>query len=150
MVTVPTAKPVTTPPELTDALLLLLLHTPPATGSVNVPGDPRQIVEGPEIVPAVRTDVIFTILVAIAEPQPLVTVYIIVSNPAETAVSTPAPVMLACILLILHVPPGAASVYIVKPPTHIVDGPTITPATGAALTVTVVVATAVPQLPDTV
>ena len=70
----------------------------------------------------------------------------------DSAVTTPALVTVARLLLMLHVPPGVlvVSVYKVNVPAHMMPGPAIVPATGATLTVTVFVVLAVPQPVTTV
>jgi hypothetical protein len=50
----------------------------------------------------------------------------------------------------VHVPPGAASVYKVNVPTHIDEGPLMAAAAGTGITVSTAVATALPQLEVTV
>lgn len=48
-------------------------------------------------------------------------------------------------LLLPHAPPPAVSVKVISEPAHTPDGPLIVPVAAVALTVTVFVATAVPQ-----
>jgi hypothetical protein len=52
MITVPAARPVTSPPPPTMAFTLLALHTPPVPVVANVIVDPTQTVENPVIKPA--------------------------------------------------------------------------------------------------
>jgi hypothetical protein len=76
----------------------------------------------------------------LTQPNPLVTVYVIVAVPAATPVTTPPVPMLATdVLLLLHTPDGVGSVRVVVPPTHTLDAPLIPATTGSAFTVTVVV-----------
>ena len=53
-------------------------------------------------------------------------------------------------LVLLQVPPVTESVSVVVVPAQSDDAPVIAPATGAVVTVTVAVATVVPQVPVTV
>ena len=64
--------------------------------------------------------------------------------PAKTPVTTP-PVTIAVALLLLHTPPAAASLSVITDPAHTPEGPVMVPALGEELTVTNVVAAAVPQ-----
>ena len=75
MTVVPTATPVTTPVALIVAtVVLLLLHTPPATASVSVLDEPGQTVVEPLMAPAVGAPATVTVAVAVALPQLVVTV----------------------------------------------------------------------------
>ena len=67
-----------------------------------------------------------------------------VDVPADTPVTTP-PDTVASALLLLHVPPGAASVRVIVDPIHTPAGPLIVPVTRAAPTVTGADAIADPQ-----
>ena len=49
---IPPESPVTSPVAETDAVLFVVLHTPPVTGSKRVIIDPAQVLTGPDIVPA--------------------------------------------------------------------------------------------------
>lgn len=130
----------TTPEELIVAtLVLLLVQVPPDVASLSVLVKPLQILSVP-VIGATAVGVPFTLtnFVALAVPQLLVTVYVIVAEPADAPVTTPvADPIVAWALLLLHVPPDDVSVNVAVPPTHITDGPPI----GAAdteLTVTAV------------
>lgn len=72
MVAVPGVIPVTVPP-VTEAFVLLLLHTPPGAISVNVIEDPSHTLPGPLMVPASGNGLTVIILVATAVPHELVT-----------------------------------------------------------------------------
>ena len=85
------------------------------------------------------------ILVVVRDPQPLVTVYEIVTVPGVTPVTRPVADTVAFPLLALQVPPLAASVSDILVPVITVDGPVIVPAE-EPVTVTLAVAVAVPQL----
>ena len=74
MVAVPVATPVTTPTELTVALAgAPLLNTPPLIERATVPVAPGHTEVVPERVPASGNPVTVTTFVALAFPQPLVT-----------------------------------------------------------------------------
>ena len=68
MVAVPIAAAVTMPEPVpaTDALVLLLLHMPPATGSDNVIDAPEQKEEAPVIVPALGGGTMVIVVVTMA------------------------------------------------------------------------------------
>lgn len=72
IVSIPLVIPVTTPP-VTDALVLLLLHTPPVTAFESVIVDPMHTPEGPVIVPAFGNGLTVIPFVAETVPHELVT-----------------------------------------------------------------------------
>lgn len=75
MVVVPAATPLTTPEAFTVAtLVVLLFQVPPDTASAKVVVPPGQIEVAPVIVPAEAEGVTVTEVVAVDEPQLLVTV----------------------------------------------------------------------------
>ena len=79
---------------------------PPLTPSVRVMvAPPTQTTDGPDIVPAVTVVPMLIAILAVAVPQPVVTVYIIVSRPADTGVTTPELLIVARPLVIDQVPP---------------------------------------------
>ena len=89
---------------------------------------PDDIVTGPVMLPADDNGLTVTTRVATADPQPLVTVKVIVSTPAVTPVTMP-PVTVASPLVAPHVPPGARSVnVIVEPMQTVLLAPNIVPA----------------------
>ena len=144
---VPEETPETLPEASTVATaMLLLLHVPPVTASVKVDVVPVQTKVRPEIVPASAEVPTVTPAVTIAEPQLVVTVYVIVAEPVATPVTTPVAETVAIeILLLLHVPPLTASARVVVAPVQTDVVPVILPAVPEP-TVTEVVALAVPQL----
>jgi hypothetical protein len=138
IVSIPFETPVTIPPE-TVALRLLLLHIPPVTVSVKVMNEPTQTLERPVILPAFTDEFTVIVLVAVAVPHKLVTVYMMVSIPAETPVTIP-PATVALAFVLLHIPPVTVSVKVMSEPIHTLDEPFIMPAFDIAFTVTVLVA----------
>ena len=70
-----------------------------------------------------------------------------VALPADTPVSMPveASILATEVLLLVQVPPAAASVRVMVDPVHTDPGPVIVPADGNGLTVINVVAIPVPQ-----
>ena len=140
----PVITPVTAPPIPTVALVFELLHVPPVVASVRVMVDPAHTPAGPLMLPALGALLTATLHVADAVPQLPLTVYDMVDVPADTPVTTP-PDTVASALLLLHVPPGAASVRVIVDPIHTPAGPLIVPVTRAAPTVTGADAIAVPQ-----
>jgi hypothetical protein len=80
-------------------------------------------------------------------PQLFVTVYDIIAVPAAMPVTTPLVLTVAIPAApVLQVPPLAKLLNEVVLPAQIVAVPVIVPASGSGLTVTICVATAVPQL----
>ncbi len=121
------------------ALALLLLHIPPGTVLVSVIRPATQTVVGPLMVPALDKGLMVTTNREMEVPQPLVTVYLIVSMPAVTPVAMPPDVMDALPKLVLQVPPAVGLVNAPVVVTHITGGPEITPTAGEEFTVTIVV-----------
>ena len=75
MVAVPARTPVTRPVALTEAMLEAdVLHVPPVTVLVNATLTPVQSEEEPETVPAFGAGLTVIVAVAVAVPQPVVTV----------------------------------------------------------------------------
>ena len=154
--TLPAPTAITIPVEgsTVAALVLLLLHTPPASPLlVNVEDVPTHVGAVPLIVPAFGAALTVIDFVAEAEPHALLAVYVIVALPAATPVTTPvdAFTVATLVLSLLQVPPDVPPVVnAVDEPAHTVDAPLIVPATGAAVTVNVFKAEAVPQLLVTV
>ncbi len=74
-------------------------------------------------------------VIAFVRIQPVDPVYVIVAVPAEIPVTTPVvlPTVATPGALLVHVPPGVASVNVIVEPTHTADGPAIT--AGNAFTV---------------
>ena len=152
IVAVPAAAPVTTPPlKPRDAMADDELHAPPLAASVKVTVAPAHNDAVPFIVPAFGSGLTVTTLVAFAAPQLLVTVYDIVAVPAAAPVTTP-PLKPRDAMADdeLHAPPLVASVNVTVAPAHNDAVPFIVPAFGMELTVTSLVALAVPQLLVTV
>ena len=107
----PPDTPVTTPDsEPTVAYPLLALHTPSGAISERVIVVPAHSLVGPVMTPPERYVPMVSVSVATAVPQKLVTEYITVLVPGDTAVSNPVVPMTAVALLTLHVPPEAVSV----------------------------------------
>jgi hypothetical protein len=128
MFAVPAPTPVTTRvPEFTVAtLVLLLVHTPPATALVSVMVDPWHTVVGPPMLPGAA----FTVTVFDASvPQPVL--YLITVVPAVSPSTSPdVGDTDTCVVVALHAPPVAALLINIMLPTHTVDGPCITPGDG--------------------
>ena len=112
MVVVPAAMPVTMPDaSIVPAAGVPLLQVPPGTVLLNVMVAPAHTADGPVIVPAVSGAATFTVLLLTAVPQPLVTVYRIVSRPGVSALTTPLPLIAAIDGLVMpHMPPGVGPV----------------------------------------
>lgn len=152
MIAVPADTPATTPAVLIEAIaVLLLLQVPPETPLVSAVVAPAQTVVVPLIVPADGVVDTLTVVVALAEPHALVTVYDIVTEPTATPVTTPVLLIVAIEgLLLLQVPPVTALINVLDEPGHTVVEPVMVPADGVVITVTVAVVPALPQLLVTV
>lgn len=142
---VPAATPETVPPLTVATPELLLLHVPPETLSVKVIARPAHNDPAPDIVPAAGRGLMVTGAVATAVPQPFVTEYVIEAYPADTPLTIPPLTEATDELLELHNPPEDASVNVIVEPIHAEEPPTIAPATGRGFTVTILVASALPQ-----
>jgi hypothetical protein len=152
MVALPSETPETSPALLTVATdVLLLLQSPPVPEVLSVVVLLTHTAAVPDIVPASGLALIVTALVATSEPQPLVTVYDMSTEPAAMPLTTPAADIVATEGSELsQVPPLVVLLSVMLLPVQTTDGPLMVPAAGSGLTVTSIVAFAVPQLPDTV
>jgi hypothetical protein len=138
-VTVPPLTPVTIPPLVTVATIVLLLaHVPPVVG-FSVVVDPSQIV-----LPPVILTVGFALTVngdVANELHPvLVSVYVKVAVPAATAVINPALVIVATPVLLLTQVPNVVGLIVVVPPIQSEVLELVIFVVGRAFTVTVLVA----------
>ena len=156
MVVFPGAILVTTPvvaPTVATAGLLLVHEPTLLPFEVKLSVDPTHTDDPPLIVPAFRTG--FTVMDAdaVAVPQGVVTVYVMVALPAATPVTTPetALTVAVTVLLLLQVPPMLPLlINVVDKPAHTDEAPLTVPALASAFTVTSRVAVEVPQVFDTV
>ena len=144
MVSAPGVTPVTIPPaKVADALLMFQI--PPEEVSVKVFVAPTHAKGDPIIVPAFGNGGLIVItFTAVAAPHTFVTVYMMISMPIVTPVTTP-PDMVAVLPLLLHTPPGVISVKVMLEPTHTLEGPVMVPAVMGGLIVRIFVAIAVPH-----
>jgi hypothetical protein len=128
--------------------VLLLLQVPPGVPVLlSVIVLPAHTLLLPLIVPALSEAPIDIVMVVVAVPQLLLTVYLIVSMPGLIAVITPLMLIMAMVVFVrLHTPPLTLLVYGCIIPAHNVELPLIVPAVGIAVTLTVLVAAMVPQL----
>jgi hypothetical protein len=142
IVTVPADMPVTLPVLSTVAIAVLLLaHTPDGVVLDKVVAAPTQIEFAP--VMTSTTGTAFTVIVVACEavqPSPFVTVYVIVTVPADMPVTLPVLSIVAiAVLLLAHTPDGVVLDKVVAAPTQIEFAPVMASTTGSGLTVTVVV-----------
>jgi hypothetical protein len=79
----------------------------------------------------------------------LETEYDITTEPAEMPLTTPPDTDAIASSLLLHDPPSTELPRLIVALTHTVDAPVMVPADGTSITVTMAVAVAEPQLPDT-
>ena len=147
IVATPPATPVTTPEAFTVATDGAAdVHAPPATVFDNERVVAAHIVAAPVIVPAFGTAFTVTVFDVLATPQLFVTVYDMVAVPAVIAVTTPEALIVAMPADDeLHTPSVAELVNGASEPTQTLGAPMIVPAAGTLLTVTLLVATAVPH-----
>jgi hypothetical protein len=122
MVEVPADNPDTTPADDTVATLgILLLHVPPAIGSVNDVVLPMHI----EALPEIAAGDALTVITLVAM-QPVGAAYDITAVPADTPrISPPVPADAVDAALLLHMPPVVASARVMVLPTHTLEGPVI-------------------------
>jgi hypothetical protein len=98
------------------------------------------------MVPASGRAITVTVFDATALPQLAVSVYIMVSTPPPTPVTTPeVPTVAIDVLLLLQVPPGTGSVSVIVALTQTLLGPEMVPAERNVPIFTVIVATDVPH-----
>jgi hypothetical protein len=150
IVATPFVIPVTTPEAASTAAIpgALLLQMPPEVPLVIKPmEDPTQTDDPPDkllIIPASCT-VIFADPLAV--PQEVVTVYVMVTVPAVTPVTTPEPAFTVATFtsLLLQLPPPVLLVNAVDKPLQILDAPLTVIPPGTGFTVTTWVALATPQ-----
>ena len=143
-VTAPKANGVAIPvlPPMVSFEILEVDQVPPAEVSVKVTApEVLQMDVGPTMVPATGNGYIVIGATARAVPQPLVSVYLIVSIPPEMACTTPSAVMVALAgNTLLQVPPGVPSERVTESPIQTVNVPVMGPGvTGNGLIVTVAV-----------
>ena len=112
---------------------LLLVHVPPGVASDNVVVCPTHT----DVAPVIAAGDAFTVNDAVLV-HPAVVVYVIVTTPGATPVTVPLLLPTVAIVpsLVVHVPPGVASVSVRVEPTQTLKVPPI--AAGSALTVTTV------------
>jgi hypothetical protein len=126
------SKPDTTPDDEPTFTKLgeLLLHTPPATASLNVVVSPTHT----ESTPVIAAGAGFTVTV-LANMHPPPNVYAMEAVPADKPVTTPLPVaiMATDVALLLHIPPDTASDMVITAPSHKLPAPPI--ASGIGFTV---------------
>jgi hypothetical protein len=124
-----------------------VLQVPPLAELLNEVVLPAQTVAVPVIAPALGSGLTVTICVATAVPQLFVTVYDIIAVPADMPVTIPVVLAIAMPTApVLQIPPLAELLNEVVLPAQTVAVPVMVPASGSGLTVTICVATAVPQL----
>ena len=133
----PEVTPVTTPVVLLIVAIeiLLLDHVPPVTAFESVIFAKAHTEEEPEIIPGIGLIVIDIVIL-----QPVEAVYVMITVPAFTPVTTPDKLpILAFELLALHVPPVVKSPKVVVWPWQTLEDPVIED--GSGITVTIVVVT---------
>ena len=137
----PAATPVTMPVLPTVALAgTALLQVPPGTASESDVVDPAHTVLTPDIVPATGAALTVTTVVAVALPQPLVSVYETVVVPPEIPLTRPdAFTVPVAGFEEVHTPPADASLSDVVPPMQTTSDPDKVPAFGSGFTVTIAV-----------
>ena len=123
------------------------VHVPPVVELLNVVVAPAQTADVPFITPPFGNGLTVIVLVAVALPQMLVTVYEIIAVPAATPVVIPVePTVAIPVALELHTPPVVELLSVMVEPAQTADAPVIVPAVGAVITLTDLVATPIPQL----
>lgn len=126
---VPTAIPLEPPIVVTDRLLLV--HAPPVVALLRVVELPWQIV----VMPVIGL-IAFTVNGRVAI-HPRAVVYFMLVKPAVSPETMPDELIVATpVLVLLHAPPGVASLSVTEFPMHTLRGPIIGP---SAFTVTTVV-----------
>jgi hypothetical protein len=128
IVAVPAEMPFTRPPATVAAAVLLLLQAPPGVTSASGILAPAHTAGAPVMGAAWGSGFTVTSFCEVAVPQLLVYVNVIVAVPAATPETMPEDTVATPASLLLHKPPGVASVKVVDALSHT----TFAPATGAA------------------
>lgn len=126
MVVVPARIPDTTPVATLAVVGMLLFQTPPLVASVSVVVSPTHTLGVPVMAAGVSVTVTTWV---VAHPVP--SVYVINAVPVDTPLTTPVvPPIDIFELVLLHAPPGVASVSILINPVQIWRLPVITDGSG--------------------
>jgi hypothetical protein len=135
--------------EFTVATAALdVVHTPPDVVLVKIVVEPIHALVVPPIAASVGNALTFTTACAFDVQPFVVTVYVIVADPAATPVTTPVELTVATAVLDeVQTPFAVALASAVVEPAHTSVVPVIAATTGIALTVTAVVTDAVQPLP---
>ena len=149
---VPADTPATSPlPSIVATPVDTELHEPPVPvdDKVVVPFEHIDVV--PLTLPATGAAVMVNTLVSdtFAQPPAPVMVYVIITAPTPTTVTTPLPEFMVAVSVfpLVHAPPLTVEVNVVDPDAHIACVPLNVPALGTAVTVTVVDAVSFEQPP---
>lgn len=112
-------------------------HVPPDGESLSVVVDPRQTADTPDMGAGCRLTVTGAVIL-----HPVLSVYVMFADPVATPVTLPEVLFTVAIavLLLLHVPPGVASLIAIGTPVQSDEGPLIVAGNGLTVTVAVVVA----------
>jgi len=133
MVAIPAATPFTVPPVTPAIAVLLLLQVPPGVASLSIVVLPTHTCN----TPVMGAGDGFTTSVKVIWQVVAVSVYVIVAEPVATPVTAPVTEVTEAVVgrLLLHVPPGVASVSIIVWPWHTVGLPMIVAGKGFTVTV---------------
>jgi len=152
MVVLPAATPVTTPVVASTVATpgVVLLQVPPLLPlELKLMVEPAHTAEAPLMVPASGSELTVTTIPAVDEPQLLVTLYVIIVVPADIPVTSPVAALTVALVVLelFQVPPMSPPILVkkIEEPVHTDVGPSMIPAFGTGLTVTVKDATFVPQ-----
>lgn len=131
MVAVPPATPVTTPPELTDAVpAALLVHVPPGVALVSVVVAPWHTLTG--VAGPIAAGAEFTVTIRVDVHPPVV--YEMTAVPADTLLTTPAATVATPGDPLAHTPPAGVADSVVLLPRHI-DAVPVMAAAGAVMVI---------------
>ena len=118
---------------------------PPPVALLNVNAKPAHTFELPKILPALGIVFMLIAFMAVSLPHALLTIYLIVSKPMETPVTTPAETV-ADVLVLLQAPPLLASVRLIVEPIQTEDVPLIVPALGIVFIVIAFITVSAPHV----
>ena len=116
IVSMPAVRPVITP-FVTLVCAFVFVHVPPETVSTSVIDPLTHILLCPVMLPANGNGLIVIGLDAVSAPQMFVTVYLMVSVPADKPKTTPF-WMVSATLLLIQIPPLIVSASVIEDPTH--------------------------------
>jgi hypothetical protein len=146
---VPTPTPLNKPVLVMVAIAVLEVdQLPPGSEFLSLRVSPWHTLSAPVMLPTVGNGNTLNMKVLLSAPQLLVTLYLIVVVPADTALTVPVLLTVATLVtLLVQVPPAEPEALSeIVPPTQVLSVPVMLPALGKGFIVMYAVAVSAPQL----